>query len=561
MRVHCSPSRIARQSIAMQVTRMAIVGATCAIAVVVAFSDLGVVRAQGLRWSEPVRVSTPIPNQVDWWPAVAADDAGNVHIFWNSTQYGDGPGQQKPNAVGQLAYVRWNGQSLTEQADLAVIWYGYAIRSSVVVDPNGRLHLIYKGWQDPGEVQEAGRGGQDLFYTAVDGRLADAYTAWSFPTRINRGQLAYYPVIALDSRGVLHALWAETDATGKFGLYYSHSSDGGSTWSDRSFLEIMEPVWWYRLQMQVDGADRIHIVFEIGGQDETATGLTFGVTRGAVYLQSRDGGYSWSKHEFGGQPVGRSVPAEMRAPGPQQPTIGVDGNGTRLLVFREAGTDRILFRQSADGVLWSEPQPLPGLARGVSRPYDTYDTVTDSAGHVHLVVVGIPTGSEAMAVLHSEWDGQQWLRPETIASAPPYPEYPRITVGQGNRLHVVWFDGDKPLISRVPSMGIWYSTAVTSATTRPQAVTRLAPSIPIPNPTSVPPTPTVAGPPPSEVLPDASRASYYETARPSSDFGSVRNQPIFPVLIALVPALALMLIAVSIQLGLAKRLLLKLWRK
>jgi hypothetical protein len=87
---------------------------------------------------------------------------------------------------------------------------------------------------------------------------------------------------------------------------------------------------------------------------------------------------------------------------------------------------------------------------------------TDSAGHIHVVMIAYSNVSTKMAVLHSEWDGSTWTVPDVIDESPPYPEYPRIAIGNGNQLHVAWFSGDDPSVNR-RSVGIWYSHAATNA--------------------------------------------------------------------------------------------------
>src|SRR5437763_1079640 len=80
-------------------------------------------------WCEPTLISTTLPSQVDWFPAVAADNFGNVHVIWNKTTYGASKDASYSKAatetsLGQLSYARWNGSSWTPEADLALIWSG-----------------------------------------------------------------------------------------------------------------------------------------------------------------------------------------------------------------------------------------------------------------------------------------------------------------------------------------------------------------------------------------------------------------------------------------------------
>ncbi len=506
-------------------------------------SLLSPVRAESGAWSEPVRVSLSEQGREDWdwFPDVAADDAGNVHIVWNrSYARADVPDQR-----GTLEYVRWDGQSWTRQNDIAVDWFGAALRSSLVADTAGRLHLVYLGY---GQLERSGLsfGGvnsQDLWYTNAPGTTAHVVQAWQTPVRMTRAPQGYFSDLAIDSRGVIHAIWTESSA-GRWGLYYSRSSDGGATWSTRIPLESEGFVWWYRAHLQGDPLGRLHVVWETTEETLGGVSLGFGTSSGAAYVVSTDGGETWRKTQFGGR--GTALRADGASiPGPQQPSVGIDGSGTVLLVYREPGTNRLMFRRSADGEVWSPEQLIPGVKAGIARPFDIYSMATDSAGHVHLVMVAVPNGADTMSLLHSEWDGQSWSKPSVIASAPPYPEYPRIAIGRGNRLHVVWFDGDKST-DRTPNKGIWYSTALTSA---PATVSQGTPppitgATPRPSPTPVPAR-SVAGPAgnPKSVL-------QADSLDEPGVLGNLRAQATLPLVAGTVPVLVILGVVLGVRLGL-----------
>jgi hypothetical protein len=498
--------------------------------------------AQPHGWSEPTQVSTPIAHQVDWFPRVAADNLGNVHVVWNSTSYDDpqhiySPREDPENALGQLAYARWNGESWTPQTDLAIIWYGYALRTSLAVDPTGQVHLVYKGYGSA-DLQSHPREHQDIYYFHADGSRADSLPAWSDPRRISSGAgIGYFSDVAVDSKGVIHVIGTESDSTARYGLFYANSSDDGASWTEPQSLGGDETVWWYRTHLKIDQQDRLHVVWEVAGNDNN--GLAFGVTRKAVYAQSADGGSTWIKREFTGVAPPRDGDPNAVA-GPQQPVIGVDGNGTIVLVYREYGTDRVLYRQSRDGVQWSGPLAISGIKAGIPRPYDVYDTATDSAGHIHLVLIAYATGSTDMSVMHAEWSGQSWDTAEVIATPRPFPEYPRIAIGEGNRLHVVWFGGDLPTTDRTPA-GIWYSFARSSAPSTLGQLPGLAPAVALqqvtgsgPSSRSATPAPTpVLVPPTPEPLSAAQRTAYTSTSLTNE----LLRQPVLPIAVAVILAL------------------------
>ena len=430
--------------------------------------------AQTGSWSAPVNVSASLPG--GWFPDVAADDTGNVHVVWNGNYPDRTPGVEVGNAPAALAsidrdhlanlyYTRLTDGRWTSPIDIAVIWIGHALRSAVTAEATGQLHLTYKGLGTLGSA----RNEEDLWHTTADGLSASSALAWRSPRRLSYSQVGYFSDIVVDSRKVLHAIWTESDSKG-YGLYYAHSSDGGVSWSRRVALDGSELVWWYRAHLKVDAQDRLHAVWEVTD--------TWGTTRGAAYSRSVDQGETWSTVRFPASypttdALGTGGPGLY---GPQQPSVGIDGRGNVLIVFREPDTNRVVYQRSTNGSTWSTPAPLPGVAGGPSRPYDVYDMETDSDGHVHLVMVAFASGSSTLALLHSEWDGTGWTSPKTIAGAPPFPEYPKLAIGQGNQLHVVWFSGNRETIDR-DATGVWYSTATTSAPAKTSAYeSRVVPS-------------------------------------------------------------------------------------
>jgi hypothetical protein len=489
----------------------------------------GIASADTGAWSQPVEVSAGLGG---WFPAIAADDSGNVHVVWQA-----GFPQQTSFYVSALYYTRWNGQSWTRPTDIALIWAEHALRSALAVDGSGTLHLLYKGLGqlDPAALGDKGSLGQeDIWYTTAPGASADQIHAWAPAQRVSHGDQGYFSDLAIDSHGVLHAIWSESGA-GSWGIYYAHSTDGGVTWTGRTPLDDVDPIWWYRAHLKIDGQDRLHVVWEV--RDPNETGVSFGVSVASRYAISRDGGQTWVKTSFQAQtgvyPAGLSF-----EPGPQQPAIGIDGHGTILFVYRDPLTNQIQYRQSGDGEHWTDNQPIPSIASGVARPYDIYDMATDSAGHVHLISVGYVTGSTLMSLLHSEWDGKTWSPPSVVVGSPPYPEYPRLAVSHGNELHLVWFDGDRPSIDRTP-MSIWYSSTTTAA---PQLSGR---SVPPTRATSVAQSSVASARTSRQVAPSPDAAALDRSSPWQADLMS--RSPLLAVGIGVAPVVILLLILVAVR--------------
>jgi hypothetical protein len=520
-------------------------------------------------WSAATKLSGD--TRWTWFPDVAADDSGNVHITW-SGQYAT-PGALD---IGALFYVTGNGQSWTQPNDIAVVWSGDAVRNALAMDSSGRLQMVYKGFgslEIPSNFNPPDSiGPEDLWYTSTIGTDGERVQDWSPSKQLTRNPLGYYSDMAIDSHGVIHVIWTEADSLG-WGLYYSHSSDGGATWTDRIALDQDGSVWWYRAHLKVDSSNRLHVVWEETTMDY------LGRTRAAFYAQSADGGQTWNQTLLGGQPpvnpraaTAQTTPTPTAAPtvapvagqpappaqattapavpaGPQQPAVGIDGQGQIVLVYRENETNLIFYQVSTGGgTRWSQPQRLPGVRAGIYRPYDIYDMVTDSAGHIHLVFVGYPAGSDALSLMHSEWDDQTWSAPQVVPS-PPYPEYPKLAISTGNRLHLVWFVGDRDTVDRTP-VGVYYSSSQLST----PRVSNSAVPVPMP---SIVPTSVAA----SEPLPQAGTsstalrksASTDAAMAPSTSSTPFLQSPALPLVVAVVSVLILAGLAFAVTFGIAGR--------
>src|SRR5204863_723735 len=107
-----------------------------------------------------------------------------------------------------------------------------------------------------------------------------------------------------------------------------------------------------------------------------------------------------------------------------------------------------------------------------------------------------------------------------------------------NRLHLVWFDGDRASIDRLPT-GIRYSTALTSA---PRVIRPLVAAPPTRRATA-PPTPA---PTPSQVAaPTRQARSWADSAEVDSSWlGRAMERPTFPILAAMAAVAGLLAVVV-----------------
>jgi hypothetical protein len=370
-------------------------------------------------WTPPVEISE---DQFGWFPDLAADHEGTVHIIWGSGALApDAANSSDPDAsLDLLRYRALRNGVWTPMNDVAFTCTGgYTVRNSLVVNADGRLQALVRTCFEVSTMSVP----VDQAWSAL---------SWSAPQSLGS---SYYNALAADSQGRLHALYQDLifSEPGQPNLaseiFYRRSEDGGQSWSVRTNLTNL-PGGDERMQIKVDQRDRIHVVWDHGSD------WYLGIDRPdyGIYRRSDDGGENWQPKillGIAGEPIAQN-------------TIGVNLDGNPLVVYRSATSGQVFFQYSPDGGdTWSAAELLAGVqARDVLElGLDHYSMAVDSANRIHLLMVGFPEGSRASIpmLLHLVWDGQRWSEPTIIAQGPNYPMWPRVTIAQGNQLHAVWF--------------------------------------------------------------------------------------------------------------------------
>lgn len=473
-------------------------------------------QAQRNGWRTPQRVESP--QRSNWFPSVAVDPWGAVHLVWSSGK------EQGKVSKALLMYSRLADGAWSAPND--IIWTGsaaYAARNSLAIDRSGRLHALV-------------RSRDAIAYTSAPANEAHSARAWTPPHKIDGTGIAYYEAIAVDTDGVIHVVWqdaigvvSEQGCDDCANVWYRRSADGGRRWSTPANLSN-GPNGAAKLQIVLDPRNNLYVVWSEGSDPFQGKDQPIGV----ALVYSGDHGQSW------GAPQRFTLPDDA----PQQAALAVSGQDQLVLVFRATATDAVLFSRSDDhGQSWTPPQPLPGLIarRWDETPWDTYSFVADSAGNLHLLAAGrVDVTQVVPALYHVTWraDGQSWTTPEVVMQGELRPEWPQAAVAAGNELHVVWYTKSPQdlLTPEQPQYQVWYSARTVDA---PAVAVEIVPTA-TPQPTSTPvPTPTVA---PLPALPASA------TQAPAAT--SLRSElPLLRMIgLALLPALALLLLVLVVTL-------------
>ncbi len=471
--------------------------------------------SQATVWSTPIRLSKD--GKFSWFPELAVDQTGRVHVVWAGGAF-EGIGQ-----AFDVVYYRSsdNGQDWTDIKDIVALpSKGAVTRPYILIDDEGLLHFTYRDYT--------------VYYSNVPVDAIDPANMLP-PFMLSLPDNGYYSQLVMDSANRLHALHTEniqSSCTGCFHIYYRQSLDRGDTWSDPVDITPL-PTGAAKPKMLVDSNNTIHVVWESGRGGDLGQVPNPAV---AMYTHSEDLGKTWSP------------PKQFPAPRNEARNIaiGLDGSGNLMVAYLARATNKIYFQISSDGGnSWSNPTPIPGVVGLIDifdTPLDTYSMATDSAGKIHLVLVGqladetftpfFKTGSQVTAtasltptliptspgtpqpsitptehfllapqapkppvsVLHFIWDGTQWSAPETISTlVGDMPEWPRIAVGLGNHLHVTWDVRDEANIWNTDggNYQVWYSNAMTDAPAiEPKALPTVKPRM-LQTPTETPTEVTV----------------------------------------------------------------------
>jgi hypothetical protein len=199
-----------------------------------------------------------------------SDGFGFVHVFWAESGF--------DHQRSLIYYASYDGESWSTPADIYASFPGIAIDELAgAVDEEGYLHLMWsEGLTGP------------LMYSRAAISEASSAREWLEPVRIEAA--AARLELAVDQAGRIHAVYA--DFNGEVpGIYYFFSENQGKTWTYPTWLDpdipaTAVPSW---LDMAVDELDGIHLVWSYNDESFLQP-----QGRWVRYSHSLDGGETWS---------------------------------------------------------------------------------------------------------------------------------------------------------------------------------------------------------------------------------------------------------------------------
>ncbi len=439
-------------------------------------------------WSEPRAF-----DRNGWFPDITADASGRIHVAWsNSVIYSVGTAALR-EGFDIVLYttsadngVTWSTINEVAALKQGVVGSVEVTRPSMAVSQTGVLHMTFRDI--------------NVHYSNASAQAASDAQYWTKMQQVTTF-MGYFSKVAVDSQGRVHMFFTEnvssSDCLSCYHLFYRYSDDGGETWSNEADISV-QPNGVAKPNILIDSQDNIHVVWEAG------RGGTLGMVSDPATVQyavSYNRGESWS------QPLTVGSEETERA---NNITIGQDGFGNILMVWWGLPNDLVYYQVSADnGLSWSKPTSIPniwGSYFAYQGRQDSYSMAMDSAGNLHLVLVGRTASAEmTLRLLHMVWNGTVWAFPDVIVSyTGDVPEWPRIAVSNGDQLNVVWFVRGEDFIwsAAGDAYKIWYTNTKVNAPhiepvefpqpVLPTVVMRATPVI-IDTPTPLPMRPTLEG--------------------------------------------------------------------
>jgi BNR repeat-like domain len=223
-------------------------------------------------WSQPVILSKGAGDA--GLPDISVDPQNRFHAVWSQL-----PAPGNPGAA--ITYIRGTGDTWTDAANIINLPNGIVNSVGVLADPNDVLHIVWSG----------GATGQVEFSQAFT-RDALVATDWENPREIPALQpVGDSPHIVQGKSGNLYAVYTIPFNEDR-GLYLTVSTDAGQTWSDPVKVFDAGAAGWgviHQAYLLVDSQEHLHVVWSRAALPNQES------PEGIYYSSSTDGGTSWTK--------------------------------------------------------------------------------------------------------------------------------------------------------------------------------------------------------------------------------------------------------------------------
>ena len=300
-----------------------------------------------------------------YFPSLATDSAGNVHVAWESVEVGGTLSDHK------ISYKRWDtySDSWTTTEIISTESTSGSFNPSIAVDSANNLHVV---WND--QTNYAGCGiDDDIFYKRWD----DSSSTWSTTEVVSTESTDYsfLPSLAVDSAGNVHVAWEDwTDYAGcgiDEDIFYKRWNSSTSLWTTTEVVSTESTADSYWSSLAVDSSGSVHVAWV----DQTDYAES-GTDEDIFYKRWDSATYSWAT--FFWNWTNTEVISTESTEHSEYPSLAIDSEGTvhvawfDITDYAGAGTDEDIFYKVLTGL-----PKAPELAFIVPNPTDVDNVYLD----------------------------------------------------------------------------------------------------------------------------------------------------------------------------------------
>ncbi len=307
-------------------------------------------------------------------------DGEYLHAFWPQS-----PGTTDSNIEDAIYYSRLNGTEWSPPLDVIYGLSGDAGELSVASNGSGRLLLV---WSD--------QNNGNLLFSWANSSKANSQAEWENPHDLpSPSQWTSSPDILIDAAGRIVVVYA-VPINEKRGIYMIQSTDNGTTWSSPISVFDAETSGWVMVnhpKIALSGDGRLHVLFtNYSGFSNQPVGL--------YYLQSSDGGITWSEPDVVSEDM--VVWSDITSFGEGAiHRIWQQDNGSVVVTLDQESTD--------SGMNWGKTVNVTGVSKNITP----VALASNNSSELHLIQSLEDTTPPylqeyRLKVLDWRWNGTEW---------------------------------------------------------------------------------------------------------------------------------------------------------
>jgi len=292
---------------------------------------------------------------------------------------------------------------------------------NVVVDPSGRIHVVWTSYQTPGTYSP------QIYY-----KRYYPGSGWTSDTCISADVATtyynYYPSIACDSAGNIHVVWRANYSTTNLILYKmcTPTSSGNGGWEAASTVLPTHSTTWYKYYPDVACTpdNHVHVVWN-----------EYYFTAGRMIVYREKIGTTWQA-----QVMVDSVAYSGYYHG--YPSVaGARNNNVHVAWYGSTPTItyyQIFYRGRISGT-WGS---IENVSNGVYYQYYPSVACNPTTNNPHIVWYGYDPSFYYTKIIHSYRTGSGWQPRDTVSEFPQYTYYqynPEMVFTADGKGHVVWY--------------------------------------------------------------------------------------------------------------------------